>query len=129
MTTKSKKPTRSNIARKGRVAALAHLRAESHPSVTLVATAAMKAAIAACEAKVDSIVKECQLKNCKFRDTQFDLLNDSTHCLYSSIANGENTYSESVNAKRVTELFRNPEFYVDGVAPEDIEQVRISIEL
>ncbi|KAG0050551.1 hypothetical protein BGZ83_004674 [Gryganskiella cystojenkinii] len=99
-----------------------HKRSLVPPSATLVATAAMKKAIAECEAKVDEIVKECKQKNCKFRDSKFDLLYDRTRCLYRSLVKTDTNYFGIVSAKRVTELFRNPEFFINGAAPQDIEQ-------
>ncbi|KAF9429931.1 hypothetical protein BGZ94_008970 [Podila epigama] len=91
------------------------------PSVTLLATAAMKAAKEACEAKVDAIVEECLAKNRRFRDSKFDLLNERNRCLYSSMLSPTD-YSAIDGVKRVGEIFRNPVFYLDGAHPDDIKQ-------
>jgi hypothetical protein len=92
------------------------------PSATLVATAAMKAAIEACEAKVDAIVAECIENNCKFRDQKFEVLMDRTDCLYSDLKKDEE-YTGIAGTKRVSDLFRNPIFFLNGANPEDIKQV------
>ncbi|KAI8601444.1 hypothetical protein EDD21DRAFT_337138 [Dissophora ornata] len=91
------------------------------PSVTLVATVAMIAAREACAAKVDAIVEECMVKNCKFRDSKFDLLNDRRNCLYSSLIS-ETVYKDIAGTKRLPDLFRNPVFFLNGASPEDIKQ-------
>ncbi|KAG0002691.1 hypothetical protein BGZ80_003456 [Entomortierella chlamydospora] len=91
------------------------------PSATLVATSAMIAAREACAAKVDAIVEECLSKNCKFRDSKFDLLNDRRNCLYSSLIS-ETVYKDIAGTKRIPDLFRNPVFFLNGASPDDIKQ-------
>ncbi|KAF9426543.1 hypothetical protein BGZ76_002708 [Entomortierella beljakovae] len=91
------------------------------PSVTLVATEAMNVARKACIAKVDAIVEECLSKNCKFRDSKFDLLSDRRNCLYSSLIS-ETVYKDIAGTKRLTDLFRNPIFFLNGASPDDIKQ-------
>ncbi|KAG0015753.1 hypothetical protein BGZ81_011541 [Podila clonocystis] len=91
------------------------------PSTTLLATAAMTAAKAACAAKVDAIVEECLANNRRFRDSKFDLQNNLSHCLYSSLLS-ELVYSGMTGVKRVGEIIRNPVFYKDGAHPDDIKQ-------
>ncbi|KAG0355190.1 hypothetical protein BC939DRAFT_406140 [Gamsiella multidivaricata] len=91
------------------------------PSVTLVATSAMVAAREACAAKVDAIVEECLAKNCKFRDSKFDLLNDRRNCLYASLIS-ETVYKDIAGTKRLPDLFRNPVFFLNGASPDDIKQ-------
>ena len=93
------------------------------PSVTLVATSAMIAAREACAAKVDAIVEECMVKNCKFRDSKFDLLNDRRNCLYSSLIS-ETVYKDIAGTKRLPDLFKNPVFFLNGATPDDIKQVK-----
>ncbi|KAF9970258.1 hypothetical protein BGZ73_007069 [Actinomortierella ambigua] len=93
-------------------------------SVTLAATAAKKAAIDACIAKVDAIVEECLANNCRFRDSTFDLLNDKSACLVSSAnSSGLPWFMFMIDgAKRVSDLVKNPTFFMDGASPDDIKQ-------
>ncbi|KAF9109361.1 hypothetical protein BGX27_007691 [Mortierella sp. AM989] len=98
-----------------------HSKTLQMPSVTLVATSAMIAAREACAAKVDAIVEECLALNCKFRDSKFDLLNDRRNCLYSSLIS-ETVYKEIAGTKRLTDLFKNPVFFLNGASPDDIKQ-------
>ncbi|KAF9969489.1 hypothetical protein BGZ73_008144 [Actinomortierella ambigua] len=92
-------------------------------SVTLAATASKQAAIEACIAKVDTIVRECRASNTKFRDATFDLRNDRAFCLYSSLISGEDfAMSKVKGVRRITELYPNAKFFVDGVSPDDVQQ-------
>ncbi|KAF8969516.1 hypothetical protein BGZ46_010680 [Entomortierella lignicola] len=117
MVSKSKKNT--SIAAKV-VKAIQHKDILLRPSIPLVATAAMRAARKACEAKVDAIVAECHENNTKFRDTKFDLLDDSDNCLYSTT---EKTMFPGIDgSKRVKDLFRNTTFFQNGASPDDIKQ-------
>ncbi|KAF9980083.1 hypothetical protein BGZ65_005576, partial [Modicella reniformis] len=93
------------------------------PSATLVATAAMKAAIEACEAKVDAIVTECLENNCKFRDQKFDILLNPNDCLYNTLKT--EGYADIAGTKRVPDLFKNSVFFLNGANPDDIKQGRI----
>ncbi|KAF9998251.1 hypothetical protein BGZ65_006232 [Modicella reniformis] len=81
----------------------------------------MIAAREACAAKVDAIVQECRVKNCKFRDSKFDLLSDRRNSLYSSLIS-ETVYKDIAGTKRLPDLFRNPVFFLKGVSPDDIKQ-------
>ncbi|KAF9908595.1 hypothetical protein BX616_000085 [Lobosporangium transversale] len=112
----------SNEALSTIVAAVAkHNKTLQLPSVTLVATSAMVAAREACAAKVDAIVEECLAKNVKFRDSKFDLLNDRRNCLYASLIS-ETVYKDIAGTKRITDLFKNPVFFLNGASPDDIKQ-------
>ncbi|KAG0257497.1 hypothetical protein DFQ27_005073 [Actinomortierella ambigua] len=92
-------------------------------SVTLAATASKQAAIEACIAKVDTIVRECRASNTKFRDATFDLRNDRQFCLYSSLIVGDGfDMSKVKGVRRITELYPNAKFFVDGVSPDDVQQ-------
>ncbi|KAG0230208.1 hypothetical protein B0O80DRAFT_451534 [Mortierella sp. GBAus27b] len=93
------------------------------PSVTLVATSAMRAARKACTAKVDAIIEECKSKNCKFRDSKFDLLSDRRNSLYSSLVS-DTVYSDIAGTKRFPDIFPNdtPAFFLNGASPDDIKQ-------
>ncbi|KAF9981625.1 hypothetical protein BGZ75_007016 [Mortierella antarctica] len=115
--TSKKNATPSAIA----AAKVKHNKTLQMPSVTLVATSAMAAAREACANKVDAIVEECIANNCKFRDSKFDLLNDRRNCLYSSLIS-ETVYGDIAGTKRLTDLFRNPVFFLNGASPDDIKQ-------
>lgn len=72
----------------------------------------LEAAISKCRSDVDSIVKECRLKNRRFRDDEFDIEEDQQLCLKG---NGE--LKEPKGFQRVTELFDDPHFFsADGTA-------------
>ncbi|KAG0238146.1 hypothetical protein BGW42_007137 [Actinomortierella wolfii] len=92
-------------------------------SVTLAATASKQAAIEACIAKVDTIIRECRANNTKFRDATFDLRNDRQFCLYSSLIVGDGfDMSKVQGVRRITELYPNAKFFQDGVSPDDVQQ-------
>lgn len=84
-----------------------------------------------CRAKVAQIVKECRRVNKKYRDPHFDLVSDlklgRRDCL-QSLANGRGAKSppgaglSSRSAKRVTEMFDRPQFYIDGPTANDVRQ-------
>ncbi|KAG0238145.1 hypothetical protein BGW42_007136 [Actinomortierella wolfii] len=113
---KAKKQAISQIAKSQ------HAKELVQASVTLAATASKQAAIDACIAKVDAIVEECYANNCRFRDSTFDLLTDRAACVVSSAtSSGEMLYIID-GAKRVSELIKNPVFFLDGASPDDIKQ-------
>ncbi|KAI1310541.1 hypothetical protein EDD11_003713 [Mortierella claussenii] len=119
--TKSSKKISKEVLKTIAAAQAKHNKTLQLPSVTLVATSAMAAAREACAAKVDAIVEECLSKNVKFRDSKFDLLNDRRSCLYSSLIS-ETVYKDIAGTKRLTDLFRNPVFFLNGASPDDIKQ-------
>ena len=53
-----------------------------------------------------------------FRDIEFDLENDKYRCLYGLY---ETPFSPS-DVHRVTQLFEEPQFFVDGASANDIVQ-------
>lgn len=89
-------------------------------------------AAAICRAKVDKIVKECRRINKKYRDPHFDLETDLKRerrdCLQSlsSIKDAKRpgTDFKPQSAKRVVEIFDNPQFYIDGPSADDVRQGR-----
>ncbi|KAF9095516.1 hypothetical protein BGX27_001259 [Mortierella sp. AM989] len=118
MVSKSKK----NVSTRAKVASIIkHKKELLRPTAPLVATAAMREARKACEAKVDAIVAECYENNCKFRDSKFDLLDDAVNCLCSS-SSSLVEFIRIDGSKRVGDLFRNTVFFQDGASPEDIKQ-------
>ncbi|KAK0457136.1 cysteine proteinase [Desarmillaria tabescens] len=85
----------------------------------LLVTAELEKALADCKTKVERIAKECKTKNRKFRDHEFDLQNDRFRCLHGLAS--EETYNPS-DVLRVTQIFDNPQFFIDGASSNDIVQ-------
>ncbi|CEL61272.1 hypothetical protein RSOLAG1IB_09894 [Rhizoctonia solani AG-1 IB] len=93
----------------------------------LLVTADLDAAIQRCKSKVETIAKECRARNRRFRDVEFDLVDDRDRCLHS-LATDEDDQHNPADVLRVTEIFdnasdpHNPQFFVDGVGADDISQ-------
>ncbi|GJN69961.1 hypothetical protein PLICBS_004013 [Purpureocillium lilacinum] len=90
-------------------------------------------AAAMCRAKVAKIVKECRRVNKKYRDPHFDLESDlklGRRDTLESLGNirgarkppGSDFCPRS--AKRVTEIFDKPQFYIEGPTANDVRQGR-----
>ncbi|KAK0437266.1 uncharacterized protein EV420DRAFT_1588780 [Desarmillaria tabescens] len=88
----------------------------------ILVTAELEKALADCKAKVERIARECKAKNRKFRDHEFDLQNDRFRCLHGLAS--EERYNPS-DVLRVTQIFSNPQFFVDGASSNDIAQGKI----
>ncbi|KAK6367900.1 hypothetical protein LTS17_010052 [Exophiala oligosperma] len=79
-----------------------------------------------CIRDVKRIIRECRDANQKYTDPHFDIERDlkitrARDCLDGLVVNdGDKEYPADV--KRVTEIFDNPKFYVDGVSYDDILQ-------
>lgn len=108
-------------------------------------SASYDAAVASCKAKVKQIVSECLSINQKYTDPYFNL-NKYPDCLTplkgkprrgrdgnrsrdSSRSRSEGFddveyVEEPASVKRVTDIFDNPRFYVDGAQAKDIQQGR-----
>ncbi|KAM4065897.1 calpain family cysteine protease [Hirsutella rhossiliensis] len=86
-----------------------------------------------CRAKVVQIIKECRRVNKKYRDPHFDLESDlklgRRDCL-QSLPNVKGVKAppgggfNPRSAKRVTEIFDKPQFYIDGPTANDVRQGR-----
>ncbi|KAK7026056.1 hypothetical protein VNI00_015784 [Paramarasmius palmivorus] len=76
----------------------------------LLVTNEFEKALEECKKTVDRIAKECRAKNRRFRDHEFDLQNDRHRCLHGLSA----IRYEPSDVRRVTQIFNNPEFFVDG---------------
>ncbi|ODA83010.1 hypothetical protein RJ55_01519 [Drechmeria coniospora] len=98
------------------------------------AQASYEDAAAMCRAKVAKIVKECRRVNKKYRDPHFDLESDlklGRRDTLQSLSNlrgrpgtppGHDFCPRS--AKRVTEIFDKPQFYIEGPTANDVRQGR-----
>ncbi|KAK0497318.1 hypothetical protein EDD18DRAFT_149737 [Armillaria luteobubalina] len=92
---------------------------QEHDQAGLLVTDELEKAIVDCKAKVERIAKECKAKNRKFRDHEFDLQNDRSRCLHGLAS--EEPYNPS-DVLRVTQVFDNPQFFIDGASSNDIVQ-------
>ncbi|KIX09956.1 uncharacterized protein Z518_01037 [Rhinocladiella mackenziei CBS 650.93] len=79
-----------------------------------------------CIRDVKRIIKECRGSNQKYTDSHWDIERDLKitrirDCLDGLIVD-EDDKEYPADAKRVTDIFENPKFYVDGVSYDDILQ-------
>ncbi|PNY27725.1 Calpain-1 catalytic subunit, partial [Tolypocladium capitatum] len=89
------------------------------------------AAAATCRAKVTKIVKECRRVNKKYRDPHFDLESDlklgrreTLQGLANAAGRPPGSNFRPRSAKRVTEVFDRPQFYIEGPTANDVRQGR-----
>ncbi|KAJ9269108.1 hypothetical protein DTO212C5_4791 [Paecilomyces variotii] len=79
-----------------------------------------------CQRAVDRIVKECNRVNQKYTDPhfdiEFDLKSGRRDCLDG--LSGTNDELRPKGVKRVTEIFENPRFYINGPTAGDVRQGR-----
>ncbi|CAG8760522.1 12315_t:CDS:2, partial [Cetraspora pellucida] len=61
---------------------------------------------------------ECSEQNRKFRDREFDLFVNMDDCLY----NKKTTTFNATNIQRINKICKKPQFFIDGVEPNDIKQ-------
>ncbi|PVG01978.1 cysteine proteinase [Serendipita vermifera] len=94
--------------------------AQKQNSVGLLVTEELEAAIARCTAKVNSISRHCRARNKKFRDPEFDLSNDREMCL-QGLDDPEGALNPT-DVMRVTDIWDNPQFFIDGSSSSDVEQ-------
>ncbi|KAF7345588.1 Calpain catalytic domain-containing protein [Mycena venus] len=101
--------------------------AQQEKRAGLLVTKELEKALAECKALVERIAKDCRAQNRRFRwgaallvDVEFDLENDRELCLFGLSANDRNFRPSGV--ERVTKIFPEPSFFVDGVDSNDIVQ-------
>ncbi|KAJ9642618.1 hypothetical protein H2204_002266 [Knufia peltigerae] len=79
-----------------------------------------------CEHDVDRIIRECRRLNQKYRDPHFDiewdLKSGQRNCLDGLSNPGDSMKPKGV--KRVTDIFDNPQFYINGPTAGDVRQGR-----
>ncbi|KAF8802683.1 cysteine proteinase [Phlegmacium glaucopus] len=90
-----------------------------HAQVGLLVTVELEKAMEECRTKVAQIVKGCRAVNRRFRDVEFDLENDKIRCLYGLSYDGPEVPPAVL---RVTQIFENPQFIIDGADAIDIIQ-------
>ncbi|KAJ3724038.1 hypothetical protein C8R42DRAFT_702131 [Lentinula raphanica] len=88
----------------------------------LLVTAELDKALEECKAKVAKISKDCRMMNRKYRDIEFDLENDRELCLHGLFVPGSTEKYVPSDVQRVTQIFENPQLFVDGANADDIVQ-------
>ncbi|KAF4594311.1 hypothetical protein EYR40_009114 [Pleurotus pulmonarius] len=88
----------------------------------LLVTAELDRALEECKARVAAISKLCRAKNKKYRDIEFDLENDRDLCLYGLPTASAPDMHVPSDVQRVTQIFDDPQFFVDGADANDIVQ-------
>ncbi|RVX68319.1 hypothetical protein B0A52_07322 [Exophiala mesophila] len=81
----------------------------------------------ACIRDVKRIIKECRQANQRYTDSRWDLERDlkitrMRDCLNGLGGDDDEEKGYPADAKRVTDIFENPQFYVGGVSTDDIMQ-------
>ncbi|KAJ5168766.1 uncharacterized protein N7482_004360 [Penicillium canariense] len=105
----------------------ARTRAKRVPNGVIQGHAAVKSyeqARRECQISVERIVKECQRVNQKYTDPHFDIELDlkSNRRHYLDELDKVNDIMKPRGVKRVTEIFENPHFYVNGPTASDVRQ-------
>ncbi|KAJ1304226.1 hypothetical protein OPQ81_008623 [Rhizoctonia solani] len=94
----------------------------------LLCTAELDTARERCRRKVQAIIRDCRARNCRYRDIEFDLEGDKQRCLYGLNAPkwdpelGELPPTEPADVLRVTQIFEEPQFFIDGANSSDVAQ-------
>ncbi|KAF3388884.1 Calpain-type cysteine protease ADL1 [Penicillium rolfsii] len=105
----------------------ARTRAKRVPNGVIQGHAAVKSyeqARRECQTSVERIVKECRRVNQKYTDPHFDIELDlkSNRRHYLDELDKVNDIMKPRGVKRVTEIFENPQFYVNGPTASDVRQ-------
>ncbi|GAB7360813.1 hypothetical protein MBLNU230_g0800t1 [Neophaeotheca triangularis] len=83
---------------------------------------------AACKARVDGIVTECNRLNQKYRDSDFDLGRNDGFDTLISLDNQwpmEHATADLPSARRVDEILDKPQFFTDVAKAKDVHQGRL----
>ncbi|CAE6461055.1 hypothetical protein ACGC1H_003099 [Rhizoctonia solani] len=94
----------------------------------LLCTAELETARERCRRKVEAIIRDCRARNCRYRDIEFDLEGDKQRCLYGlnppkwDPEVGELPPTGPADVLRVTQIFEEPEFFIDGANSSDVAQ-------
>ncbi|KAI9759196.1 MAG: hypothetical protein M1835_000439 [Candelina submexicana] len=90
------------------------------------AVASFDEAVENCKKKVQKISQECRRVNQKYRDPHFDIEFDLKWRIRDCLdgLTRRNTKLVPESAKRVGDIFENPQFYIDGATASDVRQGR-----
>ncbi|KAG9051260.1 hypothetical protein FS837_010547 [Tulasnella sp. UAMH 9824] len=91
----------------------------------ILVTEDLEQAVKHCRDKVKRLAKECLEGNRKFRDLEFDLLEDKERCLHRLGYNRQDPRYKPDDVRRITEMVKNPKFFVDDATASDICQGNI----
>ncbi|KAH7322206.1 hypothetical protein B0J17DRAFT_772780 [Rhizoctonia solani] len=85
----------------------------------LLCTTELEIAAARCKAKVEAIIQDCRARNSRFRDLEFDLEEDKNRCLYGLV---RAELPQPADVLRVSQIFEEPQFFIDGANTSDVVQ-------
>ncbi|KAG6834302.1 hypothetical protein H0H93_010602, partial [Arthromyces matolae] len=71
-----------------------------------------------CKSRVETIARDCNMQNRKFRDPEFDIEHDTQRCLHGF---GSEKYKPT-DTQRISQIFESPQFFIDGANSNDIVQ-------
>ncbi|KAG8742060.1 hypothetical protein FRC12_015450, partial [Ceratobasidium sp. 428] len=87
----------------------------------LLCTEELDIATTRCKKRVQAIARDCRARNARFRDIEFDLEEDQERCLHGlATPDGDRSYPSDV--MRVTQIFHQPRFFIDGANSSDVAQ-------